>query len=163
MSHSICCTLREDLLEEVALLAQDGQFDYLVIESTGISEPMQVAEAFTSDFWDMIQADANMEAEAQAQRQAESPAPVKPKGSTKGASSQRKTVDAMEVDSQLTPDLLKLLAKGGLAGLTRLDTVATVIDAFNFFANFDTAEMLTDRYGKDVDPEDERNITELMV
>ncbi|AZF13478.1 Metal chaperone [Pseudomonas sp. R2-37-08W] len=43
----ICCTLREDLLEEVGKLAREGRFDYLLIESTGISEPMPVAETFT--------------------------------------------------------------------------------------------------------------------
>jgi G3E family GTPase len=43
----ICCTLREDLLLEVSKLAQEGRFDYLLIESTGISEPMPVAETFT--------------------------------------------------------------------------------------------------------------------
>ena len=43
----ICCTLREDLLEEVGRLARDGRFDYLLIESTGISEPLPVAETFT--------------------------------------------------------------------------------------------------------------------
>ncbi len=43
----ICCTLREDLLNEVGKLAKEGRFDYLLIESAGISEPMPVAETFT--------------------------------------------------------------------------------------------------------------------
>ena len=43
----ICCTLRDDLLQEVARLARDGRFDYLLIESTGIGEPLPVAATFT--------------------------------------------------------------------------------------------------------------------
>ena len=43
----ICCTLREDLLIEVRKLADAGRFDYLLIESTGVSEPLPVAETFT--------------------------------------------------------------------------------------------------------------------
>jgi G3E family GTPase len=43
----ICCTLRDDLLQEVARLAGEGRFDYLLIESSGISEPLPVAETFT--------------------------------------------------------------------------------------------------------------------
>lgn len=46
----ICCTLRDDLLEEVRKLAEEGRFDYLLIESTGISEPLPVATTF--DFRD---------------------------------------------------------------------------------------------------------------
>ena len=46
----ICCTLRDDLLKEVRALAEQGRFDYLLIESTGISEPLPVAATF--DFRD---------------------------------------------------------------------------------------------------------------
>lgn len=43
----ICCTLREDLLVEVERLAQDKKFDYILIESTGIGEPVPVAQTFS--------------------------------------------------------------------------------------------------------------------
>lgn len=46
----VCCTLRADLLEEVAALARDRHIDYLLVESSGISEPMQVAETFSAEF-----------------------------------------------------------------------------------------------------------------
>ncbi|MCY0367916.1 GTP-binding protein, partial [Klebsiella pneumoniae] len=42
----ICCTLRDDLMQEVRRLADEGRFDYLLIESTGISEPLPVAATF---------------------------------------------------------------------------------------------------------------------
>ncbi len=42
----ICCTLREDLLREVSRLAREQRFDYLLVESTGISEPLPVAQTF---------------------------------------------------------------------------------------------------------------------
>ncbi|MGL6234349.1 MAG: GTP-binding protein [Segniliparus sp.] len=48
----ICCTLREDLIESVGKLAREGRFDQLLIESTGISEPMPVAATFDWEFED---------------------------------------------------------------------------------------------------------------
>lgn len=53
---------------------------------------------------------------------------------------------------------------GGLHKLAKLDTTVSVVDSFNIFHNFNTAEFLSDRYGKDqIIPEDERTITDLMV
>jgi len=54
----ICCTLRGDLLEEVAKLALSGKYDYLVIESSGVSEPLPVAQTFsfsTGDDKDLLE------------------------------------------------------------------------------------------------------------
>lgn len=48
----ICCTLREDLIESVAALARSGKFDQIIIESTGISEPLPVAATFEWEFED---------------------------------------------------------------------------------------------------------------
>lgn len=63
--------------------------------------------------------------------------------------------------SDLSPNSAQL---GGLHTLARLDTTVSVVDAFNFFHNFSTAEFLSDRYGPDkVVPEDERTVTDLMV
>ncbi len=50
----ICCTLREDLIEEVGKLAKAGRFDYLLIESTGISEPLPVAQSFFFDSPELV-------------------------------------------------------------------------------------------------------------
>ncbi|EAL84907.1 CobW domain protein [Aspergillus fumigatus A1163] len=126
----ICCTLRGDLLSELAHLARQKEVQYVVIESTGISEPMQVAETFTAEFSSaMLQADQEM-----------------------------------LVDEDSRKVLTEIVNLGGLHTLARLDTTVTVVDAFNLLSNFDTAEFLSDRYGsKDIIPEDERTISDLMV
>jgi len=100
----ICCTLREDLLLEVSRLANEGRFDYLLIESTGVSEPLPVAETFTF-------ADES------------------------GRS---------------------------LSEVARLDTMVTVVDAFNFPRLIEEAESLSDK-GLEIGDEDERNIAELLI
>ena len=100
----ICCTLREDLLLEVNKLAKDKKFDYLVIESTGISEPLPVAETFT--FAD-----------------------------EKGVS---------------------------LSDVARLDTMVTVVDAFNFLKDYDDAKYLQDT-GESLGEDDERSVADLLA
>ncbi|KMP02165.1 hypothetical protein CIRG_09988 [Coccidioides immitis RMSCC 2394] len=107
------------------------EVEYVVIESTGISEPMQVAETFTAEF-----SAAMLEAEDQ----------------------------IMDTDEDSRKILSEIAELGGLHNLASLDTTVTVIDAFNLLSSFDTAEFLSDRYGsKEIIPEDERTISDLMV
>ncbi|WP_151956358.1 zinc metallochaperone GTPase ZigA [Acinetobacter guillouiae] len=100
----ICCTLREDLLVEVRRLAQDQRFDQLVIESTGISEPLPVAETFTFE-------DEN------------------------GIS---------------------------LNEFARLDTMVTVVDAYNFLKDYSSLDSLQAR-GESLGEQDERNVVDLLI
>ncbi|MFT3778391.1 MAG: zinc metallochaperone GTPase ZigA [Ottowia sp.] len=100
----ICCTLREDLLVEVQRLARDGRFDQLVIESTGISEPLPVAETFTFAGED-------------------------------GRS---------------------------LSDVARLDTMVTVVDAFNFLKDYGSRDSLQSR-GESLGEEDARTVVDLLV
>ena len=101
----ICCTLREDLMVEVEKLAKMKKFDYLLIESTGISEPIPVAQTF----------------------------------------------------SFATGDELYDLTK-----ISRLDTMVTVVDAFNFFNDFGSADTIVSR-GMTDDTEDQRSIVNLLT
>ncbi|GJN87165.1 hypothetical protein Rhopal_000110-T1 [Rhodotorula paludigena] len=153
----ICCTLRGDLLEEVAALAEAGGVDYLLIESSGISEPQQVAETFAPEFADMhLQAAEDLRAEAdRVKREA-----------------RERAGDNMDVDGddekakniEATLKLADILGQGGLPKIARLDTCVTMVDALTFFDNFETADFLSDRQDPNtVDEQDERNITDLMV
>lgn len=100
----ICCTLREDLLIEIRRLAAEGRFDYLLIESTGISEPLPVAETFT--FRD-----------------------------EEGVS---------------------------LADVAKLDTMVTVVDAFNFLRDYASEDSLAAR-GETLGEDDERTVVDLLI
>lgn len=101
----ICCTLREDLMIEVEKLAKENRFDYLLIESTGISEPIPVAQTFSY------------------------------------------------IDDEVGIDLSKF---------SYVDTMVTVVDAFNFFKDFGTSELLADRNLVEND-EDKRTIVNLLT
>ncbi|KAI0205550.1 P-loop containing nucleoside triphosphate hydrolase protein [Astrocystis sublimbata] len=130
----ICCTLRGDLLEEVARLAENGQFDYLLIESSGVSEPQQVAETFAEEFAEMsMQAGNDLEHD-----------------------------DENEMKKEDRLRVAKILKDGGLSKLARLDTCVTLVDAVNFMSDFATADVLKDRQ-KDVPEEDDRHISDLQV
>lgn len=100
----ICCTLREDLLIEISKLASEGRFDYLLIESTGISEPLPVAETFTFR-------------------------------NETGAS---------------------------LSDIARLDTLVTVVDAFNFTRDVGSEDTL-DARGETMGAGDDRTVADLLV
>lgn len=101
----ICCTLREDLIVEVEKLAKAQRFDYLIIESTGISEPIPVAQTFSFESED-------------------------------GA-----------ID---------------LSKFSYVDTMVTVVDAFNFLKDFSSPQYLTDRNLTDIEGDD-RTIVNLLT
>ncbi|RFU47397.1 GTP-binding protein [Paraburkholderia sp. DHOC27] len=100
----ICCTLRDDLLSEIKRLAGEARFDAILIESTGIAEPMPIAETFTF-------------------------------------------VDDDGVS---------------LSDVARLDTMVTVVDAFNFLRDYGSADALSER-GIAANEDDERTLVELLI
>ncbi|MEZ0604978.1 GTP-binding protein [Paraburkholderia sp. IW21] len=100
----ICCTLRDDLLVEIRRLADEKRFDAILIESTGVAEPMPIAETFT-----FVDDD--------------------------GAS---------------------------LSDVAQLDTMVTVVDAFNFLRDYGSADALAER-GIAATAEDDRTLVELLI
>ena len=101
----ICCTLREDLMIEVEKLAKAQKFDYLIIESTGVSEPVPVAQTFSFE-------------------------------------SEDGSID--------------------LSKFSYVDTMVTVVDAFNFLTDFSSPQYLKDRNLTDIEG-DERTIVNLLT
>jgi len=130
----ICCTLREDLLREVASLARQGRFDHLIIESTGVSEPLPVAETFLHE----ILSKKNQENE----EENDNSLLLKPEF--------EEDMNLLQQDAQCLLDC------------TEIDSMVTVIDAFNFLKDMKDAEDLSER-GLQARDDDNRSITELLV
>ncbi|KAI0452882.1 P-loop containing nucleoside triphosphate hydrolase protein [Xylaria acuta] len=130
----ICCTLRGDLLEEVVRLAEDKRVDYLIIESSGVSEPMQVAETFSEEFAGM--------------------------GVIAGQDLEKDEENEMSKEKRMR--LAEILKAGGLSKVARLDTCVTLVDAVHFMQDFATVDRLKDRQ-HDAPEEDDRNISDLQV
>eukprot|EP00761_Pharyngomonas_kirbyi_P009389 gb/GECH01009405.1/.p1 GENE.gb/GECH01009405.1/~~gb/GECH01009405.1/.p1 ORF type:complete len:712 (+),score=163.50 gb/GECH01009405.1/:1-2136(+) len=136
----ICCTLRQDLLEEVSRLAKEGCFDYLMIESTGVSEPLPVAETFTFES-PIEDNDDNDDTDA---------------SDTESGDVEKHNAEQMEdtVMGNHAP----------LSEVARLDTMVTVVDIMTFMKDLNSIQLLSERYGEEnVDQEDNRSICNLLV
>jgi len=137
----ICCTLREDLLLEVKKLALEGKYDYLVIESTGISEPMQVAETFT------FEADEEEDVEDDEDHHHDE--------------------DMEDWEVKLSPEELEkqgeiIKAMKILNDVARLDTTVTVVDLSSFQEYISSVQELAD-IANNVPAEDDRSVANLMI
>jgi G3E family GTPase len=132
----------------VRRLAQLKAFDYCVIESTGISEPMQVAETFEITL-DELELQVNLD----------KPDADEPRGK------RAKTSDPSD-DAQPDPaDLERQIVENArsLKKLARLDTCVTVVDAASFFDTFNDGRALSEQFEDEIDPSDERNVVDLMI
>ena len=141
----ICCTLREDLIKELADLAAAGTFDAIVVESTGVSDPMEVAETFAVEIGAAGGHDHGAEEQPEgAQGEEEEDAGQAPKN--------------WEMES-----ILKALrGKSSLNDIARLDTCVTMVDCANFQANMATSAELQEKF-KDSDEGDDRNVAPLLM
>jgi len=146
----ICCTLRGDLLKTVHALSEERVFDYLVIESTGISEPLPVAQTFTMDVDEMtvVEGDDEDEAVIGAANDAENV-------------SQDSAVAVAETTAIASGDAMR-----SLYHVARLDTMVTVVDALNIYEILGSLETLAaDNVANMLgnDEEDQRGIAQLML
>ncbi len=151
----ICCTLRGDLLKTVRALSEEKVFDYLVIESTGISEPLPVAQTFLMDVDGMVEDPGETEGVM-----LEPLEPLEPvaKSSVEVKSSENAPVIATDVAKSLSH-------------FARLDTMVTVVDALNVYDVLGSLETLAEKnmtgmLGNEAENEedvDNRSIARLML
>jgi G3E family GTPase len=142
----ICCTLREDLLLEVNRLAKEGRFDNLVIESTGISEPLPVAETFTfaDEEGQSLSAVASLDTMVTVVdgfnflRDYESNESIQSRGESLGAEDERTVVDLL-VDQIEFCDVL-ILNKTDLISEAEKARLMAILTSLNPRANIITSE-----------------------
>uniref|UniRef100_A0AAV1TSN8 CobW C-terminal domain-containing protein n=1 Tax=Peronospora matthiolae TaxID=2874970 RepID=A0AAV1TSN8_9STRA len=163
----ICCTLRVDLLEQIARIAQEGEVDYIVIESSGISEPMQVAETFEFELpegAEEMKPDPLLSPSSSKRSRTDSGASSGDDASAAVASTPSTSVGipTVQLDELLVRDGKKLPL---LRDIAQLDTCVTVVDAATFFHVFDDPRMLADvEANREQLPEgDTRTITDLLI
>ncbi len=145
----ICCTLRDDLLEEVGRLSYEGRFDYLLIESTGVSEPMPVAETFFFrnevgfSLEDIARLDTMVTVvdAANFERDFGSPEKLKDRGQEVGVDDERTIVDLL-VDQIEFADVI-LLNKTDAVDETKRARIISAIKAVN-----SRAELIESSFGK---------------
>ncbi|MEL7432051.1 MAG: zinc metallochaperone GTPase ZigA [Chlamydiota bacterium] len=137
----ICCTLREDLLKQVRELAAEGKFDYLLIESTGISEPLPVATTFDfrdeegSSLSDVAKLDTMVTVvdAANLMRNYSSTDFLKDQGESLGEGDQRTVVDLLVEQIEFANVII--LNKIDLISANELATVKGMIRSLNAKAN----------------------------
>jgi G3E family GTPase len=133
----ICCTLRDDLLQEVRRLAEEGRFDYLLIESTGIAEPLPVAAtfAFRDEYGESLSDIARLDTMvtvvdgANLLNDFSSHDFLADRGETLGEEDDRTLVNLL-TDQIEFADVI-LLNKVSLAGPERLDAARKIIKSLN--------------------------------
>ncbi len=133
----ICCTLRDDLLTEVRRLAGEGRFDYLLIESTGIAEPLPVAATFDfrdaegQSLADVARLDTMVTVVDAVNLVTDfaSHDPLSMRGESLGEGDERRLVNLL-TDQIEFADVI-VLNKVGLAGAVRLDQARKIVRALN--------------------------------
>ena len=155
----ICCTLRGDLLKTVKALSEEKAFDYLVIESTGISEPLPVAQTFTMDVDDLEEGELE-EGEWEEGEWEE--------GEIEDEIEEGEMENIMEQDFAEEEEEEEGLGElKSLSHFARLDTMVTVVDALNIYDVLSSLETLAEKNiagmaGNDEETDD-RSIAQLML
>lgn len=140
-----CCTLRSDLVSQLVSLAYAKKFDYILIETSGLSEPMSIAQTFTEDFSRKLVATYTSQMQ-QIQAGEISPQEVFSDMDTKEA-------------YWLIQHVIRL---GGINRIAKLDTAVTVVDAFNFLSNYESFELATTLDAVDAQ-QPNSSITDLLI